>query len=1238
VAFGGRELRLILSIQSYGTGNIQRLRKDIASLSAATKAANTSSMQIAQRAANSGAAQLASGSKLDRLNQKLLRQQAQQIRLYDRTKRALSGLYSPGQIKTMISTGVAPVAAAGPRGKALILENRALAASIAQTTAAIKTEKIAVGELTAATQRLIAVDLPFAVQQERDAAAIHAKVLALQEAEIAGRTVAHIGRTMQFFGLITTAAFGLAAGSAAGFSKEIGLAATQMRNIGAPITDTKKKSDALSKAILDMMTEFPASSQEMTDAAYDIFSSMNLVHKGVTDVASGLGLLKIANKAAVAGQSSLEEATGAMIPILNNFDPQLRNVGNTMDDVFAIVRFGQMRLNDLGQAMATLAPISKAAGLSVKEMGGPFATLTLLMKNTARASAGLGRLFELLRLPAFQKGFEEMGISVLDANRQLRPLLDIMKDIVRMHPEVATGQKAAIEFFIQVSKASGLTEAGIQGTVQARRAFELLATNMGLFAETQGKVNQNTDEMAKAFAFMSKQPGVQWDVLINQMKAFIIIVGQAALPVLLALGQKISDLVKWFKELSPHTRNTIVRFATMTAIFALFGGTLVNIVGSMVAFNNNLKLMAILGGKSVKQFAALRLVIGTMGLVGLGLLLSQIIGIQKAVIVTTALWLIWKTKAIQSIYAVMVANVAAANAVKVAWSSVLLRTGLGALIVLSAVAAEWVMTHWDKVRAFFVGLEAAIATGWKNLMKTLVGYTLIALSEISKPLYELENRLVPFLGDAAEKLDNLLGIGTSDMKKRGQELIDSAGSVDEFRKAYLKAYAKFAADRKKKGAKSDYDFIKSQQALAKKLISGDMLEQLNAGLDGATDATSKAEQLTKAHSQAVEQALDNMNQKVQTAADNLSNIYDNFRQVNAAGLGSIFGGPTMTGILGNVFSGINDMLRQFGVQIPVPFELLQQDMDQQLMYFKRWRGGLDKLMKRGVPLEMIQQIQQLGPSAIPMIEGLLGASPKQFKNYVKDFKSAQKLLDTAAKKDMDRQLADWQKHGEDIAFQLVMGLASSPAQAKLKAGYKTWVMDTFGNVLRTEMATEVAAAMADAAAQIQATSTGIKLVPPKVALTPAQQEAAKEAAKPLTRLERTTIQARETRREIQAKSGQLQRAGARSTDPRGPGGKQITPVELHTLERLKDDQVRLQRRLRDQQEILQILRPGPGERRIIQEQLNRVRRESPGQKMVTINYGGDQVTIKADGATVASVMRALNTKQFRNRNKKRPRH
>lgn len=1211
MAFGGRDLRLFLSIQSYGTGNIQRLRRDIASLSAATKVANASSMQIAQRATQSGAAQVRAGDKLSSLNNRLIAQEAQKIRLAERYRKEINKTYSPQHAARIIAKGQTPKKMlATPMGKALALDQKALTGAIAQTNRQIGRQTILFEELGVTTQRLIGHDLALAQAEEAAALAMQTKIVALQESEIAGRTVAHIGRTIQFAGLLATAGFGVAASAAAGFSKEVGLAATQMRDIGAPISDTVKKSNELSKAILSLMTEFPASSQEMTDSAYAVFSSMNLVHNGVTDVASGLGLLRVANRAAVAGQVSLQEATGAMIPILNNFDPQLRNVGKTMDSVFSIVRFGNIHLDEFAQSLSTLAPIAGAAGISIKNMGGPFATLTLLMPNFMRASAGLGRLFELMRLPAFEKGFRSMGIEVLNANHQLRPLLDIMKDIVKVHPEVATGQKAAIEFFIQVSQASGLTKAGIQGTVQARRAFELLATHLGLFADTQEHVNKNTGEMARAFDFMSKQPGVQWSVLINQMKAFAIVIGTAVLPVFLALGQHISNLITWFENLSSTTKTYIARMGAVVALFLLFSGTVINMVGSMVALSNNLKLMQALAGDTAKKFLTLKLVIASLAFTGIFMILSAFIGLKRAVVDLTVAVIVWKSQTIIAFAAVQVAALrsaimvagswtAAMASVKAATRSALIATGWGALAVAAGLAADYVMTHWDEVRAYFHAWREEWRSGWHSLWNDAVNTA---------------KKDIGLIGEYLGKLTHSSGLeswGHNIRQSANKALIASAkDGTSAFAKAEAKWLAIYAKQRKAKSQKASNDLIKAQKQLFKKLLTEDMLKKLGGATGAAEDAATKAAQVAKARTAAVKSAMEDMNKTIETGVGNLAGIYERFKQINEQGMGDVFGGPTMSGILGGVFGGINDLLRQFGVQIAVPFSILQQDQDQQMTYFKRWRGGLDKLMKRKVPLDMIQSIEKLGPNAIPMIEGLLGANPKQLKKYVSNYKKMQEAVRKAAEADTKQQLADWEKYGNDVAYKMIMGLNNglNANELNLQKKFKTFFVNTFGNILQKEMATKVAAAMVEAAALADAAIKAgtIPTIPGGPGGGPGKGgKGGKSLAK----------QNAIARREMRSRAGAFRAMATWAVDPRSPGGKYITGKESKTLNKLEAQRLAFSRRSN------------------IIGQMIRQDRRNPGHKNYNVTYGGDSVTVHADGATVNSVMRALNKAHFRRTNK-----
>jgi hypothetical protein len=212
-----------------------------------------------------------------------------------------------------------------------------------------------------------------------------------------------------------------------------------------------------------------------------------------------------------------------------------------------------------------------------------------------------------------------------------------------------------------------------------------------------------------------------------------------------------------------------------------------------------------------------------------------------------------------------------------------------------------------------------------------------------------------------------------------------------------------------------------------------------------------------------------MNQKIDAAVKNLSQIYDSFEQMNKQALGTIGQGPTMSGILGQVFGNINDTLRQFGTQIPIPFQILRKDMNQQMSYFRRWRRDLDKLTQRLGPkgFQLVQELEQLGPTqGISIAEGLLGTNPKNLRKYLSDYKTINDEVKTASKKDMQKQLNDWMRHGKDIAWAIINGLKES--EALMADGFKRYVTDNFGSILKTEFDKEVAAAMANAVQDLNA--------------------------------------------------------------------------------------------------------------------------------------------------------------------------
>lgn len=812
-----------------------------------------------------------------------------------------------------------------------------------------------------------------------------------------GQAMSRTGRVMQLTGLVATGSLVAMGNAAANFGQQITLAATQTRDIGAPISQVAQRSGQLQDAILDQMGRFPASAEDMSNAAYEIFSSLDLADRGRIQFWKGLQILEKTNRVAVAGGIDLGEAINGLVITLNNFDPTLSNVNETLDTMFDIVRFGNIRVSDFTQMMTKVAPAAKGVGHELEDVGGALAFLTQVMQP-ARVATGFSRLEDAFSNRDFIQGIKVVSkarigkaLDIEAPGGGLIPFMRILEGIREIFPELETGALSAQEFFKLVTSAGreqriGRPSEGLQFTAEGRRAFTQLIQNMERVEELQRLIASNRGEFGRSFKAMADTPAVQWMVFVNALKAAAIEIGTDVLPALLGLAGMIRRGLEWWRGLSDETRNLIVRIALFAGVASLLGGILLSVVG------------------------------GIISVVGAIALLSGGIGAGKAGVVGRIAVLLTLLRALTLIGAITIA-------IK--------------LIVDSS--------QLDQLRGW---IEENVPGGKKIV--DVFGFSLTdAINKIRGVKKESEGLFNP---DA-----ELFPGGMSKETKQAMQSLRKAREEQDRGK-----WDKILGQASK-------DTLRDL-----KRVTGMSLDDLREQFGNTTqDAVNDAKQIAQAHANAIQQATENMQQKVETAANNLMRVWDELRQKNEQAFGSLFQGPQMTGIIGGVFSEINSQLRQFGIQIPVPFEILRRDMAMQLDYFKRWRSTLNKLLARGAPLEFVQQLEEMGPEAgLPIAEGLLQGGRKGFKNLLAEWRTGQKLIRQATQKDFDRQIDEWEKHGKDVAWALINGIISTTADAGLQKKFQTYVKLTYGPILRKEFKEEVdkamKAAMADLAAQAKA--------------------------------------------------------------------------------------------------------------------------------------------------------------------------
>jgi TP901 family phage tail tape measure protein len=446
----------------------------------------------------------------------------------------------------------------GIASEKLALSVDAAKASLSQTTSQMRQNSIAAEENAAVLRKL----------RQQELMVLPNKLAG------AGRAASFLGQNLQFAGGIGLAGLGFAANSAAALQTSTQLAATQA---GSSLATIEKKGNQAFDAIIKQMQRFPATSQEMSQSLYDIFSGTN-----VQGIAKGTALLALFNKAAVGGQASLNTVTQAGLTVMNAYGLKVSQMPKIMNQMFSAVRFGRTNMEDFGNSLNQLVPAFESANQSTMVMFGSLAFLTRRMPSVRMAATSLARATEVLGNAAFVKGMHQAGVEITNAHHALLPLPEVIGRILQKFPQL--GRDANIQNFIK-------TISGMSGTIQARRALTFLFRDFGAYQKMLHQVSGDTNEFGRSFSAMTKTQGNQWKVFINSMKALWLELGKAAIPTLVGMSKPIVAITHQLENMSPQTKSMIGQWAALSAAGLLLMGTFSRIVGIILSFSSTMMIL-----------------------------------------------------------------------------------------------------------------------------------------------------------------------------------------------------------------------------------------------------------------------------------------------------------------------------------------------------------------------------------------------------------------------------------------------------------------------------------------------------------------------------------------------------------------------------------------------------------------------------------------------------------------------
>lgn len=272
----------------------------------------------------------------------------------------------------------------------------------------------------------------------------------------------------------------------------------QMSKVKAVTSGTAAEFDTLNKKAKELgrTTSFTATqvAEGMVGLGRAGFSRKEI------DQAIG-GMLNLAR----ATDTEMAEATDIAAAALRQFNLEASEMGRVSDVLTATANGSAQTLTDLGESLKYVAPIASEAGESIETTN---AALGIMANNGIKGSlagTALARAYKNLADTKTEETMQAIGVAVADANGDLRPMAEILKDIGEATADMGNKQRLSIfEDLFGRGQAAALKLA--KSGLQIDDMLEKITQSQGLAAKASAEMDDNLGGSFRMF--MSAAEGV----------------------------------------------------------------------------------------------------------------------------------------------------------------------------------------------------------------------------------------------------------------------------------------------------------------------------------------------------------------------------------------------------------------------------------------------------------------------------------------------------------------------------------------------------------------------------------------------------------------------------------------------------------------------------------------------------------------------------------------------------------
>jgi len=338
---------------------------------------------------------------------------------------------------------------------------------------------------------------------------------------------------------------------------------TSMKLIQTQAGGSAKDVTKLSKSVLELATHAQHGPKELADSLYHLKSV------GMSNV-QAMNALKLAEEGASVGGSKLEETTNAIAGAWRTGIKGAQSFEQAMGTLNSIVGAGNLRMEDLNQALGTGILVSaKTFGVSLTSVGAALALFTSQGMPATQSATRLRMAISLMGAPTAQaaKLLKGVGIGASDMAKALRS-----GGIV----EAVGLLKDHLQGLSKIDQSKLLS--GAFGGARTGTAIMALVDGYDTLVKKQEQIVRNSGKFGEAVAAEAETAAAKWHHFLAVMSSVSVTLGNVLLPIVTKMAAELGKVATAFSNLSPNTQTWIVRLAAVAAA----AGPVLFIVGKLI--------------------------------------------------------------------------------------------------------------------------------------------------------------------------------------------------------------------------------------------------------------------------------------------------------------------------------------------------------------------------------------------------------------------------------------------------------------------------------------------------------------------------------------------------------------------------------------------------------------------------------------------------------------------------------